>query len=229
VRAPDEDENPDNSDFLREDDLQLPSRLDEHSIEKDLHMISRTNPQQLPTTVRAIREKWAYSVGGWAERGRLDYLEIVLKQLDVSNAILLRCLSMEEEWGNHQEKKARRAARASHRIHELEAEAEAEAQRKRIEEAKTGQAEARKKRQDLESPPQPSKEMTADERRKQKFKNADEEVNRLVARKAKVLSDYLEGKRFEELSEAEQDEYRADENMYNDRIRQSKEKRMQYE
>lgn len=219
----------DNSDLLTEDNLQLTADLDEHSIKKHLTTISRTNPQQLPATVQAVREKWAFMVGGWAERGRLDYLRTLLLQMDVSHDILVRCLSMEDQWETHQEKKARRKERTRAHVYTLEANAEAAELNARIEEARARQAEARGKREDLEHPPTPPRELTAEERRKQRLKEAEDEISRLIVRRDQVLAEHLTGRKFEGLSAAEQEEYRADENMYNDRIRRAKEKRVQFE
>ncbi len=102
----------DNTGQLREENLQLPTNLDEQSISNHLRMISRSNPQQLPATAQAIREKWAYIVGGWAERGRLEYLNTVLLQLQVSHDILTQSLVMDDEWQAHQVKKTTRRAEA---------------------------------------------------------------------------------------------------------------------
>jgi len=219
----------DNTDSLREENLQLPTNLDEQSIANHLRMISRANPQQLPATVQAIREKWAYMVGGWAERGRLEYLNTVLLQLKISHDILAQSLAMDDEWQLHVGKKVSRKAEADAGIAALEAQAKAEELHARVEKAKTEQAEARKKQCDLERPAKGEPELTGEQRRKQKLKELDDQINRLLARKDQVLSDYLKGRRLEELSVVEQEEYRADENMYSDRIRQAKERRMQFE
>src|SRR5882672_5151493 len=94
-----------NADLMNEDSLQLPAKLDEQSIARYLKTISRTSPDKLPGTVRAIREVWAHKMGGWVERGRLDYLNTVLQQLKVSHDILAECLEMDAKWMSHQDLK----------------------------------------------------------------------------------------------------------------------------
>lgn len=219
----------DNTDSLREDNLQLPATLDEQSIASHLKMISRTHPQQLPRTAQAIRAIWAYRVGGWAEQSRLEYLDTVLLQLKTSHEILSQSLAMDDEWQSHLQEKAGRRAEAVVGIPDLEAEAKAEELRARIARARTEQADAKKKREDIERPSKPTREPSGEERRKQKLKVAENDLNRLIARRDKCLSEYLKGRPFDAMSPQEQEEYRLDENRYNDRIRQAKEKKMQFE
>jgi hypothetical protein len=219
----------DNSGSLREENLQLPAELNDESVANYLKMISRANPQQLPTAVRSVREVWAYTVGGWAERHRLEYVETVLLQLKISDDILTTCLSMDKKWHSHQEEKTRGRAKAAARVYALEAEAEAQDLKARIAKAKADQAEADKRRNDIEKPATPKPDVSAEARRKENFKKADGEVQRLTARRDEVLSEYLKNGIFEGLSPKLQEEYVADQNMYNDRIRQAKERRMQFE
>jgi hypothetical protein len=203
--------------FMREEDLQLPAQLNDNSVAAHLEMVSRRAPEQLPRTVRAIREKWAYSVGGWAERGRLDYLETVLKGLRVSNEILAECVEMDQTISRHGFEKQEGIAK-------LEAQAKAEEIRVRIANAQALQATARRKRQEADATlPAEKREMTPEERRKENLRRAEDKVSRLRDRMNNHLGEILQGRRFEQLSADEQDEYRADENSYRDRLRRAKE------
>ena len=219
----------DTTDWLKEENLQLPPDLNNQSVANHLKMISRANPQQLPATVQAIREKWAYMVGGWAERGRLEYVNTVLLQLKISDEILTTCLGMDDKWQTHQQKNASRRSERAVGIPDLEAEAKAEELKARIAKARADGAEADKKRTDFEKPAVPKRDVNQEARRKHNFNKADREVERLITRRDEVLSEYLKKGRFEDLSPRVQEEYIADENRYNQRIREAKERRMQFE
>ena len=208
--------------FIREEDVQLPVHLDETTIAAHLQTVSRTAPEQLPGTVRAIRKKWAYTMGGWVERGRLAYVETVLRELRISHEILTECLEMERELTRHRfEQKEGLPA--------LEAQAQAEEIRVRIENAKAQQAEARRRRQDCEEPPPVKRELTAEEKRKENLRRAEEKIARLKTRMDKHLAELLRSRTFEQLPLEEQEEFRADENMYRDRIRRAKDELIEQE
>jgi len=219
------EENEEDAGDLREGNLQLPTYLDEQSIAGQWRMMSRSNPRRLPAMVRTMRERLAYGIGGWAERVRLGYLQTLLQQVQVSHEISSQSVTMNDEWDEHQKRRRTQFAELAAGVSELEAQAKAEELRLRIENAKTAQAEARKTRIKLTQ----GLDITEVERRKEALRSLNEEIAHLETRRSQVLADHLNGRAFEELSESEQDEYRADQNSYSDRIRQAKDRRIDAE
>jgi hypothetical protein len=218
-----------NADGLKPELVQLPIHLDEASIDAHLRALSRSDPAHLPGAVRSVIEKWAYGWGASVQRSRLSYVRTLLEQLDVSKDVLLRCLEMNGKLADYQDQQDDRRAARECGVAILKAQAEAEEARVRIEEAKTKVAQARKTREDLEHPLEPPREKTASEQRQAKYRDADEKVKRLQKRKARRLEDILRGRQFEHLDPHEQEEYRADENSYDVRIRDAKNERMKFE
>ena len=137
----------------------------------------------------------------------------------------------------HQQAEAKRQEEGKRRLHvarmvempDLTAQAEGAEMRARIAKANTEEARALREQEILKNPPYARREITPEEAQRQRLKKAEAEVERLIANRDKRLSEYLRGRQFEELSPYDQDEYRAEENAYNHRIREAKKLRMEHE
>lgn len=208
---------------MRPEIVQLPTDLNEDSVAKHLTMVSRRNPEQLPGVVTTIRERWAHNRARWVEEGRSAYLETVLKQLKISNEILRQCVEQCDLLADHHRRRDGERAEREHHIADLEAQAKAEELQARIEASKAQAAESRGKRAALENPSVPKSEPSAEQRRQENLKRAEEKIASLRQRKGERLAEILQGRSFEHLSPDEQDEYHADENMYTDRIQRARE------
>jgi hypothetical protein len=225
-------EQDDDADRMKPHVVQLPADLNKDSVAEHLIMINRTQPQQLPGVVRAIREKWVHHWAKWVEEERSRYLDTLLQQLKIYSDILQQGANQHDILAAHRRRREAEQAERDEGVISLEAQQKAQELRARIEESKAKQAEARKKRLDIENPsvPEPPKrEITAEEKRQANLNDADAKVNRLRQRMTDRLAEILAGRTFDQLSPEEQEEYRGDENMYMDRIRRAKEERLQYE